>query len=210
MAFSANHGGKLKCAVQIGNAKNGNSALGLTKGRQAMTAKFLRLAATLTFAVATSQAVAQESSNNVANTTDWSVFVDGTPKECWGVSKPKETVNTKDGAPVSVRRGEILLFVTYRAGGAQGEISFSGGYPFAGDETPVKLEVEGQAFNLFTDGEWAWAGSPEDDAAILAALKAGGSAKVTGRSGKGTQTEDTFSLLGFSAAVDEAAKRCAS
>ena len=210
MAFSANHGGKLKCAVQIGNAKNGNSARGLTKGRQAMTAKFLRLAATLTFAVATSQAVAQESSNNVANTTDWSVFVDGTPKECWGVSKPKETVNTKDGAPVSVRRGEILLFVTYRAGGAQGEISFSGGYPFAGDETPVKLEVEGQAFNLFTDGEWAWAGSPEDDAAILAALKAGGSAKVTGRSGKGTQTEDTFSLLGFSAAVDEAAKRCAS
>ena len=175
-----------------------------------MTAKFLRLAATLTFAVATSQAVAQESTNNVANTTDWSVFVDGSPKECWGVSKPKETVNTKDGAPVSVRRGEILLFVTYRAGGAQGEISFSGGYPFAGDDTPVKLEVDGKVFNLFTDGEWAWAGSPEDDAAILAALKAGGSAKVTGRSGKGTQTEDTFSLLGFSAAVDEAAKRCAS
>jgi hypothetical protein len=199
----------VKCAVQIGNAKNGNSARGLSKGRQAMTAKFLRLAATLTFAVATSQAVAQESANNVANTTDWSVFVDGTPKECWGVSKPKETVNTKDGAPVSVRRGEILLFVTYRAGGAQGEVSFSGGYPFAGGETPVKLEVEGQAFNLFTDGEWAWAGSPEDDVAILAALKAGGSAKVTGRSGKGTQTEDTFSLLGFSAAVDEAAKRCA-
>jgi hypothetical protein len=204
------HKSKVKCAVQIGNAKNGNSARGLTKGRQAMTAKFLRLAATLAFAVAASQAVAQESSNNVANTTDWSVFVDGTPKECWGVSKPKETVNTKDGAPVSVRRGEILLFVTYRAGGAQGEISFSGGYPFAGDDTPVKLEVDGKVFNLFTDGEWAWAGSPEDDAAILAALKAGGSAKVTGRSGKGTQTEDTFSLLGFSAAVDEAAKRCAS
>jgi len=72
-----------------------------------MTAKFLGLAATLAFAVTTSQTMAQESTNNVANTTDWSVFVDGTPKECWGVSKPKETVNTKDGAPVSVRRGEI-------------------------------------------------------------------------------------------------------
>lgn len=209
-AFDAKHVGKVKCAAQIGNAKNGKSARVLTKGRQAMTGNFLRLAATLAFAVATpSQAAAQESTNNVANTTDWSVFVDGTPKECWGVSKPKETVNTKDGAPVSVRRGEILLFVTYRAGGAQGEISFSGGYPFAGGST-VKLEVGSSAFDLFTDGEWAWAGSPEDDTAILAALKAGGSAKVTGRSGKGTQTEDTFSLLGFSAAVDEAAKRCAS
>ncbi len=172
-----------------------------------MKAKFSGLA--MAAVLAASPMLAQESTNNVATTTDWSVFVDGTPKECWGVSKPKETVNTKDGAPVSVRRGEILLFVTYRAGGAQGEVSFSGGYPFAGGST-VKLEVDGKAYDLFTDGEWAWPGSPEDDATILTALKAGGSAKITGRSGKGTQTEDTFSLLGFSAAVDEAAKRCAS
>lgn len=152
---------------------------------------------------------AQESTNVVANTTDWSVFVDGEPKECWGVSPPKESVNSKDGAPVSVRRGEILLFVTYRVGGAQGELSFSGGYPFAGGST-VMLEVGSDTFELFTDGEWAWPGTPKEDAAIMAALKAGKTAKLTGRSGRGTQTVDTFSLLGFSAAVDEAAKRCAS
>lgn len=174
-----------------------------------MKAKFSGRALGLMAALATSPMLAQESTNNVATTTDWSVFVDGTPKECWGVSKPKETVNTKDGAPVSVRRGEILLFVTYREGGAQGEISFSGGYPFAGGST-VTLEVDGKSFDLFTDGEWAWPGSPEDDATIMAALKAGGSATLKGQSGRGTQTADTFSLLGFSAAVDEAAKRCAS
>jgi hypothetical protein len=152
--------------------------------------------------------LAQESTNNVANTSDWSVFVDGTPQECWAVSSPKETVNTRDGAPVSVQRGEILLFVTYPKGGAAGVISFSGGYPFAGGSS-VKLEVGAQSFDLFTDGEWAWPGTPADDATILAALKAGGTAKLTGRSGRGTQTEDTFSLIGFSAAVDEATKRCA-
>lgn len=152
---------------------------------------------------------AQESGNVVANTTDWSVFVDGDPKECWGVSPPKESVNSKDGAPASVRRGQIMLFVTYRTGGSQGEISFSGGYPFA-DGSTVALEVGSNKFDLFTDGEWAWPATPEEDAAILAALKAGQTAKLTGRSGRGTQTEDTFSLLGFSAAVDEAAKRCAS
>ncbi len=173
-----------------------------------MILKPASLAAGLALALISGPSLAQESTNNVANTSDWSVFVDGTPKECWGVSSPKETVNTKDGKPASVRRGDILLFVTFRAGGAQGEISFSGGYPFAGGST-VKLEVGGKGFDLFTDGEWAWPGTPEDDAAILAALKAGADAKLSGRSGKGTQTEDTFSLLGFSAAMDEAAKRCA-
>lgn len=173
-----------------------------------MAGKIAKLAAVIFFGMGMGAAVAQDSTNNVATTTDWSVFVDGTPKECWGVSAPKETVNTKDGAPVSVRRGEILLFVTYREGGAKGEISFSGGYPFAGGST-VKMQVGDQSFDLFTDGEWAWPGSPEEDAKIMAALKAGSSAKLSGQSGRGTQTDDTFSLSGFSAAVDEAAKRCA-
>jgi hypothetical protein len=31
---------------------------------------------------------------------------------------------------------------------------------------------------------------------------------LTARSGKGTQTVDTFSLRGFTAAMEEAAKRC--
>ena len=86
-------------------------------------------------------AVAQESTNRVATMTDWSVFADKNPTECWGVSSPKETVNTKDGKPVSVRRGDILLFVTFRPG-AKGETSFSGGYPFAPGST-VKLDVDG-------------------------------------------------------------------
>jgi hypothetical protein len=150
---------------------------------------------------------AQESTNNVATKTDWSVFAEAQPKECWGVSSPKETVNTRDGVPTEARRGDILLFVTFRPGSAGGEVSFSGGYPFAGGST-VKLEVGTDSFDLFTDGEWAWTGSPQEDVTILSALRNGATAKLTGRSGRGTQTEDTFSLLGFSAAMDEAAKQC--
>ena len=153
-----------------------------------------------------SAAFAQESTNRVATMTDWSVFAEKDPKECWGVSSPKETVNSKDGQPVSVRRGDILLFVTFRPG-AKGEVSFSGGYPFASGST-VKLDVDGTSFDLFTDGEWAWSGGAEDDSAILAALKKGTTAVLTARSGKGTQTQDTFSLRGFTAAMEEAAKQC--
>lgn len=154
----------------------------------------------------TTTAGAQVSTNRVAAQTDWSVFVEDSPKECWSVSAPKETVNTRDGKPVSVRRGDILLFVTFRPGSG-GEISFSGGYPFAAGST-VGIDIGGTRFDLFSEGEWAWAGSREEDAKIIAALKAGTSAVVTGRSGRGTETADTFSLLGVSAALDEAARRC--
>jgi len=163
------------------------------------------LVATVAFGSA-SVAVAQESTNRVAVTTDWSVFVEESPKECWGVSVPKETVNTRDGQPVQVRRGEIMLFVTFRPG-TPGEISFAGGYPFAGGST-VKLDIDGTGYDLITDGEWAWPGTRDDDAAILGALKKGTTAVLSAKSGKGTNTKDTFSLRGFTAAVDEAQKRC--
>ena len=153
-------------------------------------------------------AVAQESTNRVATKTDWSVFTEENPKECWGVSSPKESVNTRDGNPVSVRRGDILLFVTFRPGsGAAGEVSFTGGYPFAPGST-VNMTIDNSSFEMFVDGEWAWPANTQDDAAMLAALKAGGSAVLTARSARGTQTKDTFSLLGFTAAMTESETRC--
>lgn len=164
--------------------------------------------AVLALCAATAQAQ-EESTNNVAVKTDWNVFVETDPTECWGVSPPKETVNTRDGRVVSVRRGEILLFVTYRPGaGAAGEVSFTGGYPFAEGST-VTVEIGDDSFELFTDGEWAWPASKEDDAGLLAAMKRGADAVLTARSSRGTQTKDTFSLMGFTAAMEEAERRCA-
>ena len=172
-----------------------------------MTSLFGRLLCVAALALPPSAAVAQESTNLVATMTDWSVFTEENPKECWGVSKPKEWVaNNSEGNPVQVNRSDILLFVTFRPGTA-GAISFTGGYPFAGGST-VDVSVDGNSFQLFTDGEWAWPGSAEDDAKLLAALKAGTNATLSARSGKGTQTKDTFSLRGFTAAMEDAGKRC--
>jgi hypothetical protein len=159
-------------------------------------------------AVTSTSAYAQQSSNRVAAQTDWAVFVEGNPQECWSVSAPKQTVNTRDGRQVSVNRGDILLFVSYRpAQNVNGEVSFTGGYPFA-DGSNVSLEISGSTFQLITDGQWAWPASPGDDAQIMAAMKRGANAVVTGRSSRGTQTQDTFSLLGFTAAAEEAQRRC--
>ena len=156
-------------------------------------------------------AVAQDtemSDNRVAAVTAWSVFVENDPTECWVVSAPEETVNTRDGVVVSVRRGEILMFVTYRPGeGVSGELSFAGGYPFAEGST-VTVTVGEQSFELFTTGESAWPPSESDDAQLMTAMKRGTEAVVVGMSARGTRTEDTFSLYGFTAALEEAQSRC--
>ena len=154
-------------------------------------------------------ALAQDqSTNRVAAETDWSVFVESDPTECWAVSAPKETVNTRDGRVVAVRRSDILLFVAYRPGSnVSGEVSFTGGYPFAGGST-VTLSIGGANFELFTEGEWAWPADPSQDQQIISAMQRGSQARLTARSSRGTRTEDTFSLLGFTAALEEASRRC--
>ena len=156
-------------------------------------------------------AFAQDTTDNmVAANTDWSVFVEDDPKECWGVSAPKETnLTDANGTSVEGRRGDILMFVFYRPGASvQGQVAFTGGYPFAPGST-VNLDVSGTTFELFTEGEWAWPATPQDDARIVAAMKRGSEAVLKARSGRGNITTDQFSLLGFTAAVDEAEKRCA-
>jgi hypothetical protein len=74
----------------------------------------------------------------------------------------------------------------------------------------VNLNISDNEFELFTDGEWAWPATTADDAKIVTAMKRGASAIVTGVSSRGTTTKDTFSLLGFTAAVEDAESRCSS
>lgn len=152
---------------------------------------------------------AQEETNRVATDTDWAVFEGADPKECWAVTAPKETVNTRDGRQVSVRRGDVLLFVTWRpTQSIAGEVSFTGGYPFAEGSTAT-LDIGGTTFELFTEGEYAWPATPADDQKIVTAMKRGANAVVTARSARGTQTQDTFSLLGATAMIEDAEQRCA-
>ena len=174
-----------------------------------MTTRIISLAALAAFSLA-GVASAQSESNRVAAETDWAVFEGSEPKECWAVTAPKETVNTRDGRAVTVRRGDILLFVTYRPEqNIAGEISFTGGYPFAEGST-ASLEISGSNFELFTEGEYAWPATPADDQKIMTAIKRGADAVITARSSRGTETKDTFSLLGATAMIEEAEKRCAS
>jgi invasion protein IalB len=182
-----------------------------------MTNRTLRGALALTVALLTmaqlgapafAQTTAGTSDNLVTTKTAWAVFVEGEPKECWGMSQPKETVVTLDGKEVSASRGDIALFITFRPAQAGGEIAYAAGYTFAEGST-VEVVIDGSAYQMpiIKDG-YAWPASPEDDAKLLAAMQKGANATVTGRSSKGKTVKDTFSLSGFTAAMTEAEGRC--
>ena len=180
----------------------------LEAGRMAFKLRCLAGALLLVGMATTASAQQATTENRVGAHVDWSVFEESSPRECIGVSAPKETVNTRDGRGVAVRRSEIRLFVFYRPdGGNKGQVTFTGGYPFAPGST-VNMKIGDSEFELFTEGEMAWSASDADDAKIITAMKRGSSAILTARSGRGTQTKDTFSLLGFTASVEESEKRC--
>ena len=150
--------------------------------------------------------------NSVAAYKDWSVFNPSNPRECYIVSPPVATEARRGGNTVSVRRGDIRLFVTIRPDqGVNKEISYTGGYPFKPGST-VNVEISGENFTMNTGSddsrEWAWPPSPERDAELVAAMTKGSSAKITAVSSRGTTTIDSFSLLGFTAALEEAEKLC--
>lgn len=141
---------------------------------------------------------------------DWSIFQAGAggQKVCWIVSQPTKTAAFRGGKSVTVNRGDIFLMISIRpADGVVNEVSFLGGYPFK-NGSDVKASVGNKNFTLFTEGENAWAPSGKDDAAIIDAFRKGSRAKLEGVSSRGTKTVDTFSLSGFTAALEVASGLC--
>jgi hypothetical protein len=141
---------------------------------------------------------------------DWSIFEagQGASKVCWIVSQPKSSSASRGGQTVEVNRGDIFLMVAIRPGdNVKNEVSFLGGYPFK-EGSNVTLTVGSNNYTLFTNGENAWTQSGAEDDTITAAFRAGSDARVVGESSRGTTTRDTFSLSGFTAALDAARQRC--
>lgn len=138
--------------------------------------------------------------------SDWVVFVDTNPKTCWAASQPKTVLNTKNGKSVAVKRGDILLFVSFiPTQNVTAQISFSPGYPLK----EAKIISNNKSYNLLVNGgNWAWAFTSKDDANIVRDIMSGSKLIVKSKSNRGILTEDTFSLKGSRAAVEEAARRC--
>ena len=70
-----------------------------------------------------------------------------------------------------------------------------------------ELIDDGESYEMFSKGDTAWVDTGNDKK-IVAAMKSGKSLVVNGTSWRGTQTEDTYSLVGISAALAAIDKAC--
>ncbi len=135
---------------------------------------------------------------------DWSAFAlkqDGGPV-CYIGSVPIKSTGKYS------KRGDVLFLVTHRpAANANGVVNFQSGYTFK-PGIDALLIIGKTMYKLFTEGEDAWAFDSKSDMAIINALIRGAQMVVKGTSSRGTETTDTFSLKGFTAAYKAASKAC--
>jgi invasion protein IalB len=170
-----------------------------------------RVLVAATLALVAPLAASAQEAPSAGEFTDWSVFNPAEPRQCFIVSPPVKTRAERGGSAATVRRGDIRLFVTVQPGATTQEVSFTSGYPFR-EGSAVDVKVASEAFRMAVgsgdDIEWAWALNAEEDAKLIAAMRKGAEAEVSGTSARGTVTFDTFSLKGFSAALDKAIELC--
>jgi len=149
-----------------------------------------------------SGAAAQGAVSEIGAFRDWRVFTHGAgaDRTCFIAASPQSSRGAEGR-----RRGPIALYVSNRPGAkVAGEVSIAIGYPFRKDA--ASLEVGGQTYKLFTEGETAW--SDGADAPIVAGMKAKRTLTVTATSQAGTRTVDSFSLLGFTNALNKLNSEC--
>ena len=117
---------------------------------------------------------------------DWQAFVvgDGATRQCVAVTWPKAV------EPEGLNRGTIALLVSHQLDNQEFSVlQVKMGYPLDPD-VPIKINIDGDRWELFGDGQNAWPWDLDDNDAIIQAMKAGLEMYVEGRSQRGNTTMD--------------------
>ncbi|MCF6344372.1 MAG: invasion associated locus B family protein [Devosiaceae bacterium] len=126
---------------------------------------------------------------------------------CYISSQPQ------DSQPTNVNRDPIHFLVIHRKGSNYfNEIQALVGYPIEIDSKPIAI-IDGKSYTMtidteITDGSAAWLASTNDERAFVDGMKRGRELIVKGTSQRGTNTTDTYSLSGVTAAIAEIDKTC--
>ncbi|WP_169566104.1 invasion associated locus B family protein [Sneathiella limimaris] len=168
-----------------------------------MKALGLVLFGTLSFAASNTLAASNDP-RALGTFKDWSAYtwVEAGQKVCYMLSRPLKSL------PTNVSRGDIYMMVTYRPKSrSKEEVSHVTGYPYK-DKSTVDVIIDKRKFKLATDDDVAWVPEGESDDKLIKAMRGGSRMTVKGTSSRGTDTTDTYSLQGFTAAHKQIRKSC--
>jgi hypothetical protein len=135
---------------------------------------------------------------------NWSSFqfTENGNKACYMASQPKKSAGDYK------KRGDVYAIVTHRpAEKLRDEVSVLAGYAYK-EGSLAAVAIGDQSFELFTQGDGAWAKDKQADDALVKAMIKGLDMVVKGTSSRGTETIDTYSLSGFTKAYEAIGKAC--
>ena len=116
---------------------------------------------------------------------------------CYISSTPQKT------EPAGANRDPIHFMIIHRKGmGTKNEVQTIIGYPFNTTDAKASATVDGKSYPMVTEGTAAWLASTGDESGFVQAFKAGNQLVVRGTSQRGTDTVDTYSLSGATAAMN--------
>jgi hypothetical protein len=155
----------------------------------------------------------------VASFGDWGVYQTQAPKGrvCYTLAQPK------DRAPADLKRDAAYAFISDRPGeGVRNEISFIMGFDVANPSDPATpadpkkkpagkeavAMVGDQSFELLAKTTNLWVKNAAREGQLIDEMRKGAKLQVKAASKKGNVTTDTYSLTGFSQALDRVQKDC--
>jgi len=145
-----------------------------------------------------------EDLKSIGKFKDWETFTvtENNNKICFAQSVPILR------APKKFERNPSRLFVSFRpTEDIIDEISATSGYTFQ-KEKIVKAKTGKKTFNFFAQENFAWILDTEEEQKFIQAMKKASRVMIIGRTDKGKQTIDHYSLMGFSKAYNTAKKNC--
>ena len=149
-------------------------------------------------------AMSAEDLKSTGKFKDWETFtvIEDNNKICFAQSIPILR------APKKFERNPSRLFISFRpTEDIKDEVSATSGYIFQKDKI-VKAKTEKKTYNFYSREEFAWIHDIEEEQKFIKAMKKAKRVMIIGRTEKGKQTIDHYSLMGFSKAYDTAKKNC--
>ena len=145
-----------------------------------------------------------EDLKSIGKFKDWETFTvtENNNKICFAQSIPILR------APKKFERNPSRLFISFRpTEDIKDEVSATSGYAFQ-KEKIVKAKTGKKTYDFFSREEFAWILDTEEEQRFIKAMKKASRVMIIGRTEKGKQTIDHYSLMGFTKAYDTAKKNC--
>ena len=113
----------------------------------------------------------------------------------------------KSDLPETKKRGENYILVYKIVGSDENIIQVEAGYNYNLDKT-INIKIDNNIFKLYSTKDSSDTAWTDNDDKVIYAMKKGLDLLLSGESTRGTITNDTYTLKGFTVAINKLNKSC--